>query len=235
MPKVRKTKSRRLTDRKPIVPEEGNSSLVEKVQDNLQSNQSILNIVLGTLVVLVLGVLLFNFFTNQGVTDELAQDLGPSQQTSEENSQPEQPQGDVAKENLPGNYTVKEGDTLFVIAKNYYNDGYQFAKIAEVNDLQNPNLIAVGQVLNIPKLGGEVAGTSTEDNDATQATGGAENQTIWGERITGDNYTVQEGDWLSTIAGRAYGDIMQYAKIAEANNISNPNLIEPGTVLKLPR
>jgi 5'-nucleotidase / UDP-sugar diphosphatase len=77
--------------------------------------------------------------------------------------------------------------------------------------------------------------TSQPAQDTGSGTGGAENQTIWGEKITGDTYTVQAGDWLSTIAGRAYGDILQYQKIAEANNITNPDVIEVGTVLKLPR
>jgi len=53
--------------------------------------------------------------------------------------------------------------------------------------------------------------------------------------ITGDTYTVIEGDWLSTIAGRAYGDIYAFDKIAQANNIRNPDILEPGMVLKIPR
>ena len=92
----------------------------------------------------------------------------------------------------------------------------------EENNLTNENTIEVGQVLQIPKLGEE------------PAIGGG-NTTIWGSKIEGDSYTVAEGDWLSTIAARAYGDIMAYVKLAEANNISNPDLIEPGQVLKIPR
>ena len=64
---------------------------------------------------------------------------------------------------------------------------------------------------------------------------GGGNATVWGPKIDGATYTVVEGDWLSTISARAYGDIMSYSKIAEANNISNPDLIEPGQVLKIPR
>ena len=68
-----------------------------------------------------------------------------------------------------------------------------------------------------------------------QGTGGAENQTIWGEKITGDTYTVQAGDWLSKISGRAYGDIYSYQKIAQANNLANPDAIEVGMTIKIPR
>jgi 5'-nucleotidase len=67
------------------------------------------------------------------------------------------------------------------------------------------------------------------------ATGGSANATMWGDKITGTSYTVQAGDWLSKIAGRAYGDVMAYQKIAEANKITNPDTIEVGTVLQLPR
>ena len=37
------------------------------------------------------------------------------------------------------------------------------------------------------------------------------------------------------VAGRAYGDVMAFDKIVKANNIQNPDLIEPGTVLSIPR
>ncbi|MFH1536107.1 MAG: LysM domain-containing protein, partial [Patescibacteria group bacterium] len=143
-------------------------------------------------------------------------DLGPAQQT--EAGQ------DVSPESLPGKYTVKEGDTLFTIADKYYQDGYQYTELAKANNLTNENLIEAGQVLEIPKLDIETQ---------SLATGGG-NTTIWGPKIEGNTYTVVEGDWLSKIAGRAYGDIMAFDKIAKANNIQNPDLIEPGMVLTIP-
>jgi nucleoid-associated protein YgaU len=49
-------------------------------------------------------------------------------------------------------------------------------------------------------------------------------------------YTVKAGDSLSKIAKREYGDAADWKKIHEANRdqISNPDLIHPGQVLKLP-
>jgi nucleoid-associated protein YgaU len=156
----------------------------------------------------------------------------------------------------------------------YYNDGYQFAKIADANQLKDVDSLEVGQVLNIPKSDGQVAAAEVTPSPTEQATpavsatpaptkvaqatpaptenpavtsidmskpnpnagqGGPENVTAWGDKISGTTYTVQQGDWLSKIAGRAYGDIMQYQKIAAANHITNPNVIEPGTVLQIPR
>ena len=50
-------------------------------------------------------------------------------------------------------------------------------------------------------------------------------------------YTVQAGDTLSEIAQKFYGDGSRdsYAKIARANNISNPDLIKVGQKLQIPR
>src|SRR6478735_6166927 len=52
-----------------------------------------------------------------------------------------------------------------------------------------------------------------------------------------DTYTVKSGDSLSKIAKNFYGDAMKYNKIYEANKdqISNPDLIQPGWVLKIPK
>jgi LysM repeat protein len=49
-------------------------------------------------------------------------------------------------------YTVAKGDTLWAIAKKYYDDGSKYTKIFEANKgvLKNPNVIYTGQVLALP-------------------------------------------------------------------------------------
>lgn len=51
-------------------------------------------------------------------------------------------------------YTVKRGDTLSKIAKEYYGDPMKYPTIFEANKpmLDDPNLIYPGQVLRIPRL-----------------------------------------------------------------------------------
>jgi len=51
-------------------------------------------------------------------------------------------------------YTVKKGDSLSKIAKEYYGDVKKYPVIFEANQpmLQDPNLIYPGQVLRIPPL-----------------------------------------------------------------------------------
>lgn len=203
--------ARNSTKKNGITPE--NNSYFDKLQVETQSNQSRISMVLGVLIVFVLGILVFNYFNKNTA------DLGPAQTIEQ--------QEDVSPQNLPGKYTVKEGDTLFLIAEKYYQDGYKYTDIAEANNLTDVNAIETGQVLEIPKISQEVA---TEDLGI-----GGGDTTIWGPRISGNTYTVVEDDWLSKIAGRAYGDIYAYQKIADANNIQNPDLIEVGVVLTIPR
>lgn len=238
-------------------------NFLDRIQNDLEKNQSYLNLILGALIVIVLGVLIFNYF-NKPSTD--TGNVTPTAETTTTDQS-----GDVKKENLPGKYKVKEGDTLFTIAQKYYDDGSKYGDIMRDNGLTSEN-IEVGQELNIPKQETAVANadssaspeasaspevspttapsespTATEEpvslaspspaaiTSENQGTGGATNQTIWGETITTDTYTVQAGDWLSKISGRAYGDITKYDAIARANNIQNPDNIEIGTVLKIPK
>ncbi|CZQ87867.1 lysin motif [Trichococcus palustris] len=104
-------------------------------------------------------------------------------------------------------YTVKSGDTLYAIALRY---GVTIQQIVSANNIANANLISVGQVLTIPGAGTTPTPTPT----------------------TGTTYTVKAGDTLYAIALR-YGITIQ--QIVSANNISNPNLISIGQVLKIPQ
>ena len=47
-------------------------------------------------------------------------------------------------------HKVVKGDTLWAISKKYYGDGSKYMKIANANDIKNPDLIYVGQNLLIP-------------------------------------------------------------------------------------
>ena len=96
-------------------------------------------------------------------------------------------------------YTVKSGDTLSAIAEDY---GTTADAIAKLNNIKNPDLISVGQVLSI-------RGNSKE---------------------TVTTYTIKSGDTLSEIAQR-HGTTVN--AIASANGISNPNLISVGQTLKI--
>ncbi|HSA83500.1 MAG TPA: LysM peptidoglycan-binding domain-containing protein, partial [Patescibacteria group bacterium] len=54
------------------------------------------------------------------------------------------------------------------------------------------------------------------------------------KKITGKTYTVVEGDNLWTIAEKVYGSGYNWVDLANANNLSHPNDIHVGNVLKVP-
>ncbi len=110
-------------------------------------------------------------------------------------------------------YTVKSGDTLSSIASSYNTTT---STLTSLNNLSNPNLIYVGQVLKVAGSSTSVS-TSTSSSSASQAT-------------TSGTYTVKAGDTLSSIAS-SYNTTT--AALASANSISNTNLIYVGQVLKV--
>ena len=94
---------------------------------------------------------------------------------------------------------------MATIANKY---GTTVDSIVSLNNIQNPNLIYVGQILRIP----------TTQN----ALQNSENSTVY--------YTVKSGDTLSKIADE-YNVTVE--SIARENSISNPNIIYVGQVLKI--
>jgi nucleoid-associated protein YgaU len=181
----------------------------------LKLNESTISMILGALVVVVVGVLVFNYFRGVG---KPTKEAVPTP-TGEEVKLVEEA-GKLVPEGLPTTYKVQGGDHLWKIAEKFYGSGYNWVDIAKENKLTNANLLAVNQELAIPKA------------EVRQPAVGSE---VFGPAISGDKYTVVKGDHLWGIAVRAYGDGYQWVKIANKNNLANPNLIHPGNVLNLPR
>ena len=101
-------------------------------------------------------------------------------------------------------HTVKSGEWLFSIARQYGVSPYT---LAQVNGIGAPYTIHPGQVLMIPSGG-------------TAPVPGA-----------GGTYTVQRGDTIFSIA-RKLGKTP--SAIINANNLANANFIFPGQVLRIP-
>ncbi len=66
--------------------------------------------------------------------------------------QPEEPQPANPAVTPNKTYTVKKGDSLWKLAKQFYGNGAQYPKLFQANSgqIKNPNLIYPGQVLTIP-------------------------------------------------------------------------------------
>lgn len=119
-----------------------------------------------------------------------------SMATAEAPKEPETPK------ETAGTYTVKKGDTLTKIAKQFNTTVNTLVKL---NNISNPNIINVGQVL-------KVAGTATAEN------------------VNPKRYTVKKGDNLTKIAKQFNTTVDNLVKL---NGIKNKNLINVGQVLKV--
>lgn len=71
-----------------------------------------------------------------------------------------------------GTYTVKKGDTLWKIAKQYYGDGSKYMLIYNANSkkLSNPNTLSIGTVLTIPAYNSSTASSAPTQAKATSGT-----------------------------------------------------------------
>ena len=105
--------------------------------------------------------------------------------------------------------TVQRGDTLSRIALEYNTT---VARLVELNNIANPNLIYTGQTLIVP------SGETPDDTDGNSTSG----QTV---------YIVKAGDTLNQIAA-SYG--VTARAIAVENGIRNINLIYVGQRLIIP-
>ncbi len=137
-------------------------------------------------------------------------------------------------------YIVDEGETLWSIAEQEYNDGYAWSKIAEANNLNNPDNLEAGTRLTLPERNATPEAAEDVQPEVTvtrmpSPTAATEQTQPTGERITGSQYTVVEGDTLWDISIRAYGNGYRWPEIAQANGLVNPDLIYVGTKLSLQR
>lgn len=207
-----------------------------KAEDD-QMSESYISVGLGILVVVVVGILLYNFFTQKNT----------SQNTANEESTTEETTNSAQNANT---YVVKEGDTLWTIAETVYKSGYNWVDLAKANNLTGNEELKVGQQLVVPSPMASPLTESASTSEPTPAALSAASPASQVQQsvtpvetpkpmapttVTGNSYTVVKGDTLWDIACRAYGDCYAWSKISQANKLANPNLIYTGNILTLPR
>jgi nucleoid-associated protein YgaU len=177
------------------------------LKESFDSPDSYVSLALGLAVVLVVGMIAFNYFKAKMQPTKTADEQKKETQTTA---------------TLPTKYTVKESDTLWSIAESQYKSGYNWVDIQQANSLTNPDDISVGQTLTIPDVKpitvpqGEISAASTQ------------------EPFHPKTYTVISGDCLWSIAVHIYGNGYRWTEIAQFNHLANPDLIFSGNVLTLP-
>lgn len=70
---------------------------------------------------------------------------------------------------MASTYTVKKGDTLWGIAETYLGSGTKYKQLASLNNISNPDLIYVGQVIKLSGTSTSSSSSSSSSN-ATKAT-----------------------------------------------------------------
>jgi LysM repeat protein len=107
-----------------------------------------------------------------------------------------------------GRYTVKGGDSLWVIARRF---GLSVNDLVAANGLARPDRIYAGSTIRIPGRGAASAGGAAPSATTT--------------------YKVKAGDNLSNVAARYHTTV---AALLKANRIRSANLIVIGTQLTIP-
>lgn len=143
--------------------------MFKDLQKRFESTESYVSLVLGIAVVLVVGVLVFNFIKNRGEVTPAA----TTTTTDEEKMETSTP---------GGNHTVTAGETLWTISEKYYKTGYNWVDLAKANNLTNADDIKEGMSLVIP----EVTPIVPEVKTYTVVPG----DTLWGIAVAqyGDGY-----------------------------------------------
>ncbi|WP_144475902.1 LysM peptidoglycan-binding domain-containing protein [Cytobacillus oceanisediminis] len=140
-------------------------------------------------------------------------------------------------------HVIKPGDSLWRIAQGYQTTINQ---IVSANELDNPNVLVVGQSLVIPENNREYVVQQGDSLWSIASRYGVTLQELASYNNITDpslvfvgqllkmpyfSHRIQAGETLWAIAQR-YGVTVN--QISEANNISNPSLIYTGYVLRIP-
>jgi LysM repeat protein len=131
-------------------------------------------------------------------------------------------------------YQVRPGDSLSSIAAAH---NVSLASLIAINDIENPNLIYIGQMLTIPSGSKDIAPAAPIETDVTDDADTSEIVTDSGDQQVADDddvrslHLVRRGETLSSIAARY--DVSVDA-LASFNGIADPNVLSAGTLLKIP-
>ena len=126
-------------------------------------------------------------------------------------------------------YVVQAGDTLALIARRF---DASLERIAHASAITDVDVVAVGQVLTLPHTSSGGTGPAVAVPTMTQRVVGTRTPTLDLTATHPVTYVVQTGDTLGRIA-RSFDTTVD--QIAQANSITNVDLIEVGQRLIVPQ
>lgn len=71
---------------------------------------------------------------------------------SSKNNYPQVAGGEYEIVGVKCSYTLRKGESVSIVARKYYNDPKLSVYISKLNNLSNPDLVEVGQVIKVPEL-----------------------------------------------------------------------------------
>jgi LysM repeat protein len=165
----------------------------------------------------------------------------PAQPPAQQPAQPAQPaQQPVERSAGPVYYTVQRGDTLNIISRKF---GVSVQELIQANNIVTPDHITPGQQIVIPGVNSPGSSATVPQVNEPQPAQPVQPTAIPptavppqpaqpAQAATGERtHVVKQGEGLAAI-GRIYN--ISWPTIAMANNISDPNRIYAGMVLKIP-
>jgi len=205
---------------------------LKAILKTLKLHESTISMLLGALVIVVAGIIIINY-----ISSKKGETVPPIEIEEVQEG--------------PKTHVVQEGEDLWKISEKYYGTGFKWSKIAEANNISDPNQIKAGQTLTIPPLldseiaqaqptGITLTPTVTETEEKIKETVTSSPTPVLPEEkeekpLTSVNeHTVSKGESLWKIAEKYYKSGYNWIDIAKANNLKNPNYIEVGQKLTIP-
>ncbi|RKY07771.1 MAG: hypothetical protein DRP66_05980 [Planctomycetota bacterium] len=137
-------------------------------------------------------------------------------------------------------YKVRKGESVIRIAAKVYGPeigikSATIAAIAKANKLPSPDVIRIGQILEMPDLSRTAQRSGLSPMKIIAKAKEAVTNTFSRNKIV--EYTVKDGDCLSIISAKHLGTCKRVDEILRLNKdrIDSADDIVAGTVLKLPR
>lgn len=183
----------------------------------MKLNESRISMLLGAAIIVIIGTIVVRYFRSL--------DTGTTFPTGVSTEQ----EGDA-----PGSYTVKEGDTLWSISEEVYGTGYNWTDIRDANELSASGEVEIGMELTIPTPTATATSEPTEEPEIEEIEEEIVDTEVTQDELSGKSYTVVRGDNLWDICVKIYDDGYMWTKVAQLNDLANPQIIHAGNVFQLP-
>jgi len=115
--------------------------ILKKWLKKIKLNEPVISTALGGLVILVVGILIFNYF-KAGQAGEIAVEE-PEEAGRVEFAQ---------EKELPREYEVQQGESLWKISEKIYGSGFNWVDIAKENNILNPDYVEAGTKIILPDV-----------------------------------------------------------------------------------